>query len=243
MPRRDATRAGSPLRAAKDASRRHPTTPGPSQPVIPARPAVLPSRCARAIATRVTEEATLQPVAQSYRDKYSWPVTVIDDGFDAPTAGPRGCWLVRSACAAARRQARRLLSTNRVSAEIRSPSNVSTISPCAWNTGACASAGSSRRRAARWPGSEPAGPAWPSARRSLAEEGGDGRRALILQRDRRHGEPGVVGEQRDHAVDVIVGVRGGEAVARSPFPGRAGERRPLPVRPRQPARHRGPGPL
>src|SRR5580693_7340597 len=95
MPRRDVTRAGSPLRAAKATPRKHPTTPGSSQPMIPARPAVLPSRHARAIATRVTEEAAWQPVAQSYRDKYGRPVTVTDDAFDALRPARRGCWLIR----------------------------------------------------------------------------------------------------------------------------------------------------
>ena len=44
------------------------------------------------IAAQVTGEAALQQVAQAYRTKYSWPVTVADGAFDAPygapTAGP-----------------------------------------------------------------------------------------------------------------------------------------------------------
>ncbi len=43
-------------------------------------------------ATRVAKEATLQQVAEAYRSKYGWPVTVTDGAFDAPygapTAGP-----------------------------------------------------------------------------------------------------------------------------------------------------------
>ena len=44
-------------------------------------------------ATRVAQEATLQQIAEAYRAKYSWPVTVTDGAFDAPyasrpTAGP-----------------------------------------------------------------------------------------------------------------------------------------------------------
>ncbi len=44
------------------------------------------------IAAQVTEEAALEQVAEVYRTKYSWPVTVIEGAFDAPygapTAGP-----------------------------------------------------------------------------------------------------------------------------------------------------------
>ena len=43
-------------------------------------------------------------------------------------------------------------------------------------------------------------------------------RTLVLQRDRRHREPGVVGQQRDHAVDVIAGERGREPRRRPPAP-------------------------
>jgi Pyridoxamine 5'-phosphate oxidase len=43
-------------------------------------------------AVRVTREDTLRKVAEAYRAKYDWPVTVTGDGFDAPygapTAGP-----------------------------------------------------------------------------------------------------------------------------------------------------------
>ena len=43
-------------------------------------------------ATRVAKEATLQQIAEAYRSKYDWPVTVTDGAFDAPygapTAGP-----------------------------------------------------------------------------------------------------------------------------------------------------------
>jgi hypothetical protein len=44
------------------------------------------------IAAQVTEEAAVQQVAQAYRTKYDWPVTVTGGAFDAPygapTAGP-----------------------------------------------------------------------------------------------------------------------------------------------------------
>ena len=43
-------------------------------------------------ATQVTSEAVLQQIAEAYRAKYSWPVTVTGGAFDAPygapTAGP-----------------------------------------------------------------------------------------------------------------------------------------------------------
>jgi hypothetical protein len=43
-------------------------------------------------ATLVTSEEALQHIAQAYRAKYGWPVTVTDGAFDAPygapTAGP-----------------------------------------------------------------------------------------------------------------------------------------------------------
>jgi hypothetical protein len=43
-------------------------------------------------ATQVTDEVTLQQVAEAYRTKYGWPVTVTGSAFDAPygapTAGP-----------------------------------------------------------------------------------------------------------------------------------------------------------
>ena len=43
-------------------------------------------------AVRVTSQDTLRTVAEGYRAKYDWPVTVTGDGFDAPygapTAGP-----------------------------------------------------------------------------------------------------------------------------------------------------------
>jgi hypothetical protein len=44
------------------------------------------------IATPVTDHDTLQQVADAYRDRYGWPVTVTGGAFDAPyrapTAGP-----------------------------------------------------------------------------------------------------------------------------------------------------------
>jgi hypothetical protein len=43
-------------------------------------------------ATQVTSEQTLLKVAEAYRSKYGWPVTVTEGAFDAPygapTAGP-----------------------------------------------------------------------------------------------------------------------------------------------------------
>ena len=43
------------------------------------------------IASQVTEEAALQQVAQAYRTKYGWPVTVISGAFDAPYGAPTAC--------------------------------------------------------------------------------------------------------------------------------------------------------
>jgi hypothetical protein len=43
-------------------------------------------------ATQVTSETVLQQIAEAYRAKYDWPVTVTGGAFDAPygapTAGP-----------------------------------------------------------------------------------------------------------------------------------------------------------
>jgi Pyridoxamine 5'-phosphate oxidase len=36
----------------------------------------------------VQEDAMLERVAEAYRSKYNWPVTVAGDGFDAPYAAP-----------------------------------------------------------------------------------------------------------------------------------------------------------
>ena len=36
----------------------------------------------------VKADATLEHVADAYRSKYDWPVTVVDGGFDAPYAAP-----------------------------------------------------------------------------------------------------------------------------------------------------------
>ena len=124
-----------------------------------------------------------------------------------------------------------LLSTKRVMAEIRSPSQGQHDQPVrAEHRRLRRPAGSTRRRAGRSPGSGSAGTASDPARYVMS------RRkpamavvALVLQRDRRHREPGVVGEQRDHAVDVIGGERGGEPRREFPFPGRTGQRRALPV--------------
>ncbi len=53
------------------------------------------------------------------------------------------------------------------------------------------------------------------------QEGRDGPGAVVLMRCRRHGQPGVVGEQRDHAVDVGGGVGVGEAAGQGAFLGRS----------------------
>ncbi|HZT96824.1 MAG TPA: pyridoxamine 5'-phosphate oxidase family protein [Chloroflexota bacterium] len=39
-------------------------------------------------ASRVTSETRLEQVAQAYRDKYSWPVSIVEGGFEAPYAAP-----------------------------------------------------------------------------------------------------------------------------------------------------------
>jgi uncharacterized pyridoxamine 5'-phosphate oxidase family protein len=39
-------------------------------------------------ASRVTSDTVLDLVAEAYRAKYSWPVTIVDGGFDAPYAAP-----------------------------------------------------------------------------------------------------------------------------------------------------------
>lgn len=39
-------------------------------------------------ATKVTDDATAQRVADAYRSKYDWPVTVHDAAFDAPYGAP-----------------------------------------------------------------------------------------------------------------------------------------------------------
>jgi len=39
-------------------------------------------------ASLVTSRNMLERVAQAYRDKYSWPVAIVDGGFDAPYAAP-----------------------------------------------------------------------------------------------------------------------------------------------------------
>jgi len=57
-------------------------------------------------------------------------------------------------------------------------------------------------------GDEPVGA--PVAERDLGQEAGDRAVALVLQRRRRHGQPGVVGEQGDDAVHVTGLVGAGE---------------------------------
>src|SRR5205814_1252877 len=57
-------------------------------------------------------------------------------------------------------------------------------------------------------GDEPVGA--PVAERDLGQEAGDRAVALVLQRRRRHGQPGVVGEQGDDAVHVAGLVGAGE---------------------------------
>jgi hypothetical protein len=44
----------------------------------------------------------------------------------------------------------------------------------------------------------------------VAEEGGDGRQALVLVRLGWHGEPGIAGEQGEDGVDVAIFDGGGE---------------------------------
>jgi nitroimidazol reductase NimA-like FMN-containing flavoprotein (pyridoxamine 5'-phosphate oxidase superfamily) len=39
-------------------------------------------------ATQVTSQGTLHMVAEAYRSKYNWPVTVTDGAFDAPYGAP-----------------------------------------------------------------------------------------------------------------------------------------------------------
>jgi len=39
------------------------------------------------IATPVTDETAPQQLAEAYRTKYRWPVTVTDGAFDAPYGG------------------------------------------------------------------------------------------------------------------------------------------------------------
>jgi hypothetical protein len=39
-------------------------------------------------ATRVTDEAAMQRVAQAYRAKYGWPVSVTGGAFDTPHGAP-----------------------------------------------------------------------------------------------------------------------------------------------------------
>jgi hypothetical protein len=50
-------------------------------------------------ASPVRGDAMLNQVAEAYRSKYNWPVTVVTGGFDAPYAAPdpsdrreRGQW-------------------------------------------------------------------------------------------------------------------------------------------------------
>ena len=39
-------------------------------------------------ASRVSDVAGLEEIAEAYRSKYNWPVTVVDGGFEAPYAAP-----------------------------------------------------------------------------------------------------------------------------------------------------------
>jgi Pyridoxamine 5'-phosphate oxidase len=41
-----------------------------------------------ATASRVSDVAGLEQIAEAYRSKYNWPVTVVDGGFEAPYAAP-----------------------------------------------------------------------------------------------------------------------------------------------------------
>jgi hypothetical protein len=40
------------------------------------------------LASAVTDETMLERVAEAYRRKYDWPVSVVDGGFNAPYAAP-----------------------------------------------------------------------------------------------------------------------------------------------------------
>ena len=39
-------------------------------------------------ASRVSDVAGLEEIAEAYRSKYNWPVTVVDGGFEAPYTAP-----------------------------------------------------------------------------------------------------------------------------------------------------------
>ena len=67
----------------------------------------------------------------------------------------------------------------------------------------------------------------------VAEEGADRVLSLVLERQRRHGEPGVVGEQSDHLVDVAALDRLREAPNQPALGGGVGTRGALAVDVRQ----------
>jgi hypothetical protein len=65
------------------------------------------------------------------------------------------------------------------------------------------------------PGGDEPGPPGPVPERNLAQEVPDRVTSLVLKRERRHGEPGVLGEQGDDRLDVAAFERVGE-LARDP---------------------------
>ena len=159
-----------------------------------------------------------QPAGDYQPGQWSWTVRPCGPArgvIAASEASVRG----RPKCGA------RPLSMKRVIAEIRSPSMVSTMMPCRceiWARGVGHVA--AERGLAVRPGRDQPGAPAAAVARALRQEARDRGRTLVLQVGGRHAEPGVVGEQRHHAVDVVVGVRGGEPLRQLPFPRGPGQR-------------------
>ena len=112
--------------------------------------------------------------------------------------------------------------SKRVMMLIRSPRRVRTISPFACRTAPCGSRRYDPTRAGRWPGWRPAGSGGPGGRPGKESSGEFA--ALVLQRDRGHGQPGVLGQQGDDAVHVRRLERPGEPVDEPCSAGDAGRR-------------------